>query len=1016
MDFASTSAAAGGNVGADQDGDDELDGFDDFTIASSWEKVIASVEATARSWQEAGSAGLLASGAVPVAGSRSLHRVHKEIAFGKKPYVVIFFFHVGSESEVREEWPIGLHHLQLWFGVRDFVVVVPVTHGGVILDAPEATTLLSTVAIALSSCGSDWPAFVPVHDPTRKGYKGVQGTNSSYSITFEADRIGSWVPVRFMHLEGLYELFVSKVAFTATSSAAVPALKVEFTMRLTYRTPMFGYDYQNGGGESPTAEAKPDYDGESPNEPAWDEDLPWGEWHSVDDPIKGFELIAIFQSRFVSSREEMEEFENASTFAADKWSLIPVFVEKKEDSQREEGFAGRLEALVNAFFVAGEAKYMDDFASVVKPEMDLLLETFTVPPPSVLDRVQKDLFYAAVIPSGEAFSFKSYGISVKGAPRDSLFGRFSLQALRFGTCNIRAISELWLEFVREVRFCWDECQPLPRVSPDEPPDLAACLLHQKLQLLAMCIKLKAEKEAAKQSASDRQDPHAMGSHFDKATTSEDKIHNKKFEDPTSAIPEAQNSGPAEVFEETLPSFPLQSSLDEMESLFSPPPQDTQPSTKEVPKASQKEVPTFVQSTPVADAWQSSDDEEPWEPLERIDSPEVKGTNKRRGSAGPFKNLMLLKVEEPMHAPLVQRSPVMTEDMLLEREQAIASLSGTPSERMARIRLQTDILASDMAAFKAANPGAVLEDFVQWHSPCDWLVDGQNEDGEISGSRNTESIERKWPPRGRLSSRMSQPDNVWRQIWEKIAPEPASEQKLLFDYEREGEKVIHYLDTLRPQQLLAQMLCTAFMASADALRRTKAGDMKRLLSEMEELYSAMSVVLEPLSKLDRADLPSKEEVDSWRSDLLQLCRFFEKVETDVFVAASLFQKVKMTPSLMTDLFTSFLDDGERLTNARVHSQSPWEGGANERELVAELFPVSNTSESMKRAQRMGNYLNGMEPDVREVKFQCYEEDVRKRWNTSSRKERKLRSKTFSHRMYVCGTSDDLQIALSVVSRD
>lgn len=65
------------------------------------------------------------------------------------------------------------------------------------------------------------------------------------------------------------------------------------------------------------------------------------------------------------------------------------------------------------------------------------------------------------------------------------------------------------------------------------------------------------------------------------------------------------------------------------------------------------------------------------------------------------------------------------------------------------------------------------------------------------------------------------------------------------------QVIHYLDTLRPQQLLAQMLCTAFMASADALRRTKAGDMRRLVSELEDLYAAMSVVLEPLSRLDRA---------------------------------------------------------------------------------------------------------------------------------------------------------------------
>lgn len=100
----------------------------------------------------------------------------------------------------------------------------------------------------------------------------------------------------------------------------------------------------------------------------------------------------------------------------------------------------------------------------------------------------------------------------------------------------------------------------------------------------------------------------------------------------------------------------------------------------------------------------------------------------------------------------------------------------------------DLLLTDMAAFKAANPGAVLEDFIRWHSPRDWLEEGPNEDGEISGSRNGESIERTWPPRGRLSNRMSQPDNIWGQIWEQTAPEAASDQKLLFDYKREGEKV------------------------------------------------------------------------------------------------------------------------------------------------------------------------------------------------------------------------------------
>ena len=50
----------------------------------------------------------------------------------------------------------------------------------------------------------------------------------------------------------------------------------------------------------------------------------------------------------------------------------------------------------------------------------------------------------------------------------------------------------------------------------------------------------------------------------------------------------------------------------------------------------------------------------------------------------------------------------------------------------------------MEAFKAANPGCALEDFVRWHSPRDWTDDG------------TEL--------GALSSRMSGDGNIWISLW------------------------------------------------------------------------------------------------------------------------------------------------------------------------------------------------------------------------------------------------------------
>lgn len=62
-----------------------------------------------------------------------------------------------------------------------------------------------------------WPAFVPVHDPSRKAYIGIQNMGTVFTRRFEADRIGSQVPVKLMHLEGLYELFVSKFVSLCSS-------------------------------------------------------------------------------------------------------------------------------------------------------------------------------------------------------------------------------------------------------------------------------------------------------------------------------------------------------------------------------------------------------------------------------------------------------------------------------------------------------------------------------------------------------------------------------------------------------------------------------------------------------------------------------------------------------------------------------------------------------------------------------------------------------------------------------
>ncbi|KAL7209346.1 hypothetical protein ACSBR1_030973 [Camellia fascicularis] len=219
----------------------------------------------------------------------------------------------------------------------------------------------------------------------------------------------------------------------------------------------------------------------------------------------------------------------------------------------------------------------------------------------------------------------------------------------------------------------------------------------------------------------------------------------------------------------------------------------------------------------------------------------------------------------------------------------------------------------MSAFKAANPAAVFEDFIRWHSPRDWENDDFEESGEVSTNDAMESLKNNWPPRGRLSERMSEHGNLWRKIWNDAPALPASEQKPLLDPNREGEKVLHYLETLRPHLLLEQMVCTAFRALADTLNQATFGGLKQMVTKMGQLYLTMASTLKHLQgMLNLRFSPlflaaNRLFVDSEiTEDVKRLCVVFEHVEKLLTVAASLHRKFLQAPRLSEVIFSDYYD--------------------------------------------------------------------------------------------------------------
>jgi Rab3 GTPase-activating protein catalytic subunit len=170
--------------------------------------------------------------------------------------------------------------------------------------------------------------------------------------------------------------------------------------------------------------------------------------------------------------------------------------------------------------------------------------------------------------------------------------------------------------------------------------------------------------------------------------------------------------------------------------------------------------------------------------------------KAEGRLHPFKDIMLLKHPDTrLYVPICQDATPMTDDMLQEQSEIMSHL-GTSAEATAkRVRMQLPSLVSDMEAFKAANLGCVLEDFVRWYSPRDY-----------------DETTRE------LSSRMKQPGNIWQEAWTNSRAVPVTRQKLLFDYNTEAEKVLDFLTNLPLNQLSALIIPVLTHSLSALIRR------------------------------------------------------------------------------------------------------------------------------------------------------------------------------------------------------
>ncbi|XP_062169970.1 uncharacterized protein LOC133875757 isoform X1 [Alnus glutinosa] len=263
---------------------------------------------------------------------------------------------------------------------------------------------------------------------------------------------------------------------------------------------------------------------------------------------------------------------------------------------------------------------------------------------------------------------------------------------------------------------------------------------------------------------------------------------------------------------------------------------------------------------------------------------------RLGADCPFSNLTMLETGEPVYSPVTQEGPLLTEDLIKETEEFVL--------RTGSVGAGCSQLLSDMQAFKAANPGCILEDFVRWHSPPDWM--------ETEGKEDFDTIDLS-STRGQLSSRM-QKGNLWHELWETAKAVPAVKQTPLFDEDLAVEGILNILEDMPTSELFEQLFVSLLglgFVIAEATLSTN-NSLSKLFYECKDY---VVVTCQSSTRSEKLD---------------DLCQVYETVETMLLNPDEVITMMKQpeeTTATVGDLKRRFKRLGFNFGGKDKHSRKP-----------------------------------------------------------------------------------------------
>lgn len=432
---------------------------------------------------------------------------------------------------------------------------------------------------------------------------------------------------------------------------------------------------------------------------------------------------------------------------------------------------------------------------------------------------------------------------------------------------------VWVKFVNELRSHWDVRESLPNmgyvpgldplpeelntkrclttiglkadyaafVNSSEPdPDDGHCLIGQKLQVFNIGVEtavaldiLEAEK-AERQNGKEVEDEIVFSSDRNDAKGCEASVASTEI---VNNVTEEQLTGKDAVDEMEMP--PSGGSPGRMRGNDNVTIVDTLPHKRSfgaVTESPEKE--DHSQSRGSSSKLEFYDAEEGQSLLgSTTDDDSVKDTmasvshlQRRRGARCPVYGVSLVASHDQLYAPYLQRSAPVTDDTILERSFMLSPCREKPLAVHDRIeiaqRLQKPKLLSDMRAFKAANPGAVFQDFIAWYgNPGNPLEDYGDEsmlDPVQPNNSSKISAAVKLDNASEAIQILTATRDFFSASWDEASPCAAIDQEPLFDAFSTIEMVLDSFENMHPASLINQIMAVN-LATAYFSLVSSAGD-------------------------------------------------------------------------------------------------------------------------------------------------------------------------------------------------